>query len=165
MSDEYASLKNVAWQYRFAGWLVGIVIVGWGLFISYGIYRGLGPFTDEIGKVIGMQSNLFDENQRINEIEINFPNSYEYKIEVEIPKGFRVSDYSELNKLKEFISVDGSVSAKFNSKANINNNILYIDIEEFYKNLKYDKGRYQEFREVINTAAKFYNTSIVLEKI
>lgn len=119
----------------------------------------------KIGKVIGMQSNLFDENQRINEIEINFPNSYEYKIEVEIPKGFRVSDYSELNKLKEFISVDGSVSAKFNSKANINNNILYIDIEEFYKNLKYDKGRYQEFREVINTAAKFYNTSIVLEKI
>ena len=58
MSDEYASLKNVAWQYRFAGWLVGIVIVGWGLFISYGIYRGLGPFTDETGKVIGSISCL-----------------------------------------------------------------------------------------------------------
>ena len=58
MSDEYASLKNVAWHCGFAGWLVGIVIVGWGLFISYGIYRGLGPFTDEIGKVIGIISCL-----------------------------------------------------------------------------------------------------------
>ena len=26
MADEYASLKNVAWQYRVLGWLVGIAI-------------------------------------------------------------------------------------------------------------------------------------------
>ena len=28
----------------------------------------------EVGKVIGTQSNLFDDSQRINQIEINFPN-------------------------------------------------------------------------------------------
>ena len=119
----------------------------------------------KVGKVIGLQSNLFDDNKRINEIEINFPNSYEYQIEVEIPKGYRVSDYSELNKAKEFISVDGSISAKFNSKATLNNNKINIVINEFYKNLRYDKGRYQEFREVINAAAKFYESSITLEEI
>jgi len=119
----------------------------------------------KVGKVIGLQSNLFDDNKRINEIEINFPNSYEYQIEVEIPKGYRVSDYSELNKVKEFISVDGSISAKFNSIATLNNNKINIVIKEFYKNLRYDKGRYQEFRAVINAAAKFYESSVTLEKI
>ncbi len=119
----------------------------------------------KVGKVIGLQSNLFDDKRRINEIEINFPNSYEYEIEIEIPKGYRVSDYSELNKSKEFISVDGSISAKFNSKASLNNNKIYIIIKEFYKNLRYDKGRYQEFREVINAAAKFYESSLTLEEI
>ncbi len=119
----------------------------------------------KVGKVIGLQSNLFDNNKRINEIEINFPNSYEYQIEVEIPKGYRVSDYSELNKAKEFISVDGSISAKFNSKATLNNNKINIVINEFYKNLRYDKGRYQEFREVINAAAKFYESTVILEEI
>ena len=119
----------------------------------------------KVGKVIGLQSNLFDDKKRINEIEINFPNSYEYDIEVEIPKGYRVSDYRELNKIKEFISVDGSISAKFNSKATLNSNKINIVINEFYKNLRYDKGRYQEFREVINAAAKFYESSVTLEKI
>ena len=119
----------------------------------------------KVGKVIGLQSNLFDDNKRINEIEINFPNSYEYQIEVEIPKGYRVSDYSELNKAKEFLSVDGSISAKFNSKATLNNNKINIVINEFYKNLRYDKGRYQEFREVINAAAKFYESTVILKEI
>ena len=119
----------------------------------------------KVGKVIGLQSNLFDDKRRINEIEINFPNSYEYEIEIEIPKGYRVLDYGELNKSKEFISVDGSISAKFNSKASLNNNKIYIIIKEFYKNLRYDKGRYQEFREVINAAAKFYESSFTLEEI
>jgi len=118
-----------------------------------------------IGKVIGLQSNLFNADKRINEIEINFPNSYEYLIEVNIPKGYRIYDISELNKLKEYISVDGNISAKFNSSVSQSQNKLYINVNELYKELKYEKSRYQEFREVINAAASFYESSIVLEKI
>ena len=118
-----------------------------------------------IGKVIGLQSNLFNADKRINEIEINFPNSYEYLIEVNIPKGYRIYDISELNKLKEYISVDGNISAKFNSSVSQSQDKLYIDVNELYKELKYEKSRYQEFREVINAAASFYESSIVLEKI
>ena len=118
-----------------------------------------------IGKVIGLQSNLFNADKRINEIEINFPNSYEYLIEVNIPKGYRIYDISELNKLKEYISVDGNISAKFNSSVSQSQDKLYINVNELYKELKYEKSRYQEFREVINAAASFYESSIVLEKI
>ena len=118
-----------------------------------------------IGKVIGLQSNLFNADKRINEIEINFPNSYEYLIEVNIPKGYRIYDISELNKLKEYISVDGNISAKFNSSVSQSQDKLYINVNELYKELKYEKSRYQEFREVINAAASFYESSIVLKKI
>ena len=118
-----------------------------------------------IGKVIGLQSNLFNADKRINEIEINFPNSYEYLIEVNIPKGYRIYDISELNKLKEYISVDGNISAKFNSSVSQSQDKLYINVNELYKELKYEKSRYQEFRQVINAAASFYESSIVLEKI
>ena len=119
----------------------------------------------KIGKVIGLQSNLFDEKERINPIEINFPNSYDYNIKVNIPRGYKIVDFSELNKSKEYISVDGNSTAKFLSKATVNGNVLNINIKEYYKELRYSKKRYQEFREVINAAAKFYESSVLIEKI
>ena len=119
----------------------------------------------KIGKVIGLQSNLFDEKERINPIEINFPNSYDYNIKVNIPRGYKIVDFSELNKSKEYISVDGNSTAKFLSKATVSGNVLNINIKEYYKELRYSKKRYQEFREVINAAAKFYESSIQIEKI
>ena len=119
----------------------------------------------KIGKIIGLQSNLFDEDIRNNPIEISFPNSYDYNIEVDIPKGYKVIDFSELNRTKEYISVDGNSSAKFISKASLKGNKLNIIINEYYKKLKYNKKRYQEFRQVINAAAEFYKSNIILEKI
>jgi len=119
----------------------------------------------KIGKVIGLQSNLFDEKERINPIEINFPNSYDYNIKVNIPRGYKIVDFSELNKSKEYISVDGNSTAKFLSKATVSGNVLNINIKEYYKELRYNKKRYQEFREVINAAAKFYESSVRIEKI
>ena len=74
-------------------------------------------------------------------------------------------DISELNKSKEYISVDGNSSAKFLSKATVNGDTLSINIIEYYKELRYNKKRYQEFREVINAAARFYESSIRIEKI
>ena len=119
----------------------------------------------KIGKVIGQQSNLFEEKERINPIEINFPNSYDYNIKVNIPRGYRIVDFSELNKSKEYISVDGNSTAKFHSKVTVNGDKLSINIKEYYKELRYNKKRYQEFREIINAAAKFYDSTILLEKI
>ena len=116
----------------------------------------------KIGKVIGLQSNLFEDSKRVNPIEINFTNSYNYKIEVEIPKGYRVLDFSELNRFKEYVSVNGNSTAKFFSTANIEGNKITVSIEEFYKELRYSKNRYIEFRQVINAAAKFYESKIIL---
>ena len=74
-------------------------------------------------------------------------------------------DYSKLNIFKEYISVDGNSSAKFLSEATLNGDKLNINITEYYKELRYNKKRYQEFREVINAAAEFYQSNVLLQKI
>ena len=124
-----------------------------------------GKLKLNIGKVIGLQSNLFNENDRINPIEINFPNSYHYKIQIDLPKGLKLIDYTELNRSNQYVSVDGTLSAEFNSKVRLIDNKIEIIVVEYYKQLKYNKARYLEFREVINTAAEFYESSMILEKI
>ena len=52
MRDEYVSLKNVAWQYRFLGWLFGTIIVLIGLVLSWGIFTGMPGFhfDDNFGR-------------------------------------------------------------------------------------------------------------------
>ena len=116
----------------------------------------------KIGKVIGTQSNLFEEEKRTNPIEINFANEYIYNIEVNIPTGYSIHDFSDLVKNIKYISVDGKIAARFNSNVKIMDSKLIIEISEFYDDLKYEKSRYNEFRDVINTAAEFYNSNLVL---
>ncbi len=117
-----------------------------------------------VGKVIGIQSNLFSDDERINPIEINFPNEYYYDIKFMIPKGYKIVNIHDLKKEKKLISVDGNVTAQFKSRAEFEKNRLSIKISEFYKSLKYEKKRYNEFREVINAAAEFYDIEIELSK-
>lgn len=128
------------------------------------ISRVNGKILLNVGKVIGLQSNLFKEVERVNPIEINFPNEYFYEIEFLIPKGYKVLTIDNLIKDRKYISVDGNVTAQFKSSANIVNNKLTIKISEYYKSFKYEKNRYNEFRDVINTAAEFYESNIELEK-
>ena len=117
------------------------------------------------GKVIGLQSNLFEKEKRWNPIEINFPNEYDYNIKFDIPKGYTIANFENLNIYKKYVSVDGNITAKFKSNAKFNNNTLIINVNEFYKSLRYEKNRYDEYRDVINAAAKFYESSVLLEKI
>tara|TARA_B100001173_G_scaffold304337_1_gene308205 strand:+ start:2341 stop:4269 length:1929 start_codon:yes stop_codon:yes gene_type:complete len=121
-------------------------------------------YSFEVGKLIGLQSNLFDETTRVNDIEINFPNEYEYKISIRIPKGFELIDISSLNLISKYSAVSGEVIAYFHSKATIESNYLLIEISEYYKSLYYDKSRYDDFSNVINAAASFYQKTVRISK-
>jgi len=53
MRNEYLSLKNVAWQYRFLGWVVGIIIVLLGGVSSLLIFGGHNLlFVNTIDRVL-----------------------------------------------------------------------------------------------------------------
>ncbi|MBC8300976.1 MAG: DUF3857 domain-containing protein [Pelagibacterales bacterium] len=114
----------------------------------------------KIGNVIGMQSQLYENIDRFHPIEITYPNQYDYRIVVKIPKGYSIEGLEGLVFNKSYISLMGNKICKFESNYEINENELVISIQEFYKTLRYQENRYNEFRDVINSAADFYNTSI-----
>ena len=121
-------------------------------------------YSLSIGKVIGVQSELYEETERLHPIEITYPNQYDYEIVVKIPKGYIIKDLDKLAFNKSYLSVMGNKICKFESQYKILDDKLIITIQEFYKTLRYQKNRYNEFRDVINSASDFYNTSIKFVK-
>ncbi|MCB0462882.1 MAG: DUF3857 domain-containing protein [Flavobacteriaceae bacterium] len=119
----------------------------------------------QIGKVIGTQSELYQETKRVNPIEMQYPNQYDYTITIHIPKGYTAEGLEELNIDKSYKSVKGNKLCKFESSYKVEGNKVIITIQEFYKSNEYDLNRYEEFREVINAASDFNKTAILLKAI
>jgi hypothetical protein len=117
----------------------------------------------EVGKVIGTQSELYQETERINPIEMQYPNQYDYSISVTIPEGFEVEGLNSLVIDKSYQSATGEKICKFESNYTLNDDKLVITIQEFYKSNEYDLHRYEEFREVINAASDFNKAAILIK--
>jgi len=117
----------------------------------------------QIGKVIGTQSELYQETNRQNPIEMTYPNVYDYTITVNIPKGYDVEGLDALNIDKSYKSKSGEKLAKFQSSYVLIDDKLVITIQEFYKSNTYDINRYEEFRTVINAASDFNKAAILLK--
>jgi hypothetical protein len=119
----------------------------------------------QIGKVIGTQSELYQETKRVNPIEMQYPNQYDYTITIEIPKGYTAEGLDVLNIDKSYKSVKGNKLCKFESSYKVEGNNIIITIQEYYKSNEYDLNRYEEFREVINAASDFNKAAILLKVI
>jgi Domain of Unknown Function with PDB structure (DUF3857) len=119
----------------------------------------------QIGKVIGTQSELYQETRRVNPIEMTYPNQYDYEIKIHIPDGYTAEGLEVLNIDKSFKSVTGEKISKFESSYKLEGNTIVITIQEYYKSNEYDVIRYDEFRSVINAASDFNKTSILLKAI
>ncbi len=117
----------------------------------------------QIGKVIGTQSELYQENERMNPIEMDFPNQYDYTITINIPDGYSVDGLDALKIDKSYTGPSGEKLCKFESNYTLNGNKLVITIQEFYRTNEYDLGRYEEFRTVINAASDFNKASILIK--
>jgi hypothetical protein len=120
----------------------------------------------QVGKVIGTQSELYQETERVNPIEMTFPNEYNYTITISIPEGYTVEGLKSLNIDKSFKSKStGEKLCKFESSYTLEGNTLIVTIQEFYKVNDYDLNDYEAFRSVINAASDFNKASILLKAI
>ncbi|WP_456441586.1 hypothetical protein [Psychroserpens sp.] len=117
----------------------------------------------QIGLVIGTQSELYQETERINPIEMIYPNRYNYEIIVNIPDGYSVEGLESLIIDKSYLASNGKETAKFESNYKLENNKIIITIEEFYKTHEFDLNKYEEFREVINAASDFNKAAILFK--
>lgn len=121
-----------------------------------------GMYIFLVGKVIGTQSELYQEEDRVNPILSRYPNVYNYTIKVEIPEGFQPDGLEDLKIHKELKNED-TVICKFESDYELDEegNVV-ITIEEFYKQIDIPVHMYDGFRSVINAASDFNKASILL---
>jgi hypothetical protein len=117
-----------------------------------------------LGKVLGDQTNLYQETERSNPIVLTYPKKYNHKINFTIPNGYSVASLKNLLFDKEIKSEANETIGKFISTAKIEGNMLRISIEEFYNFTYLGKEKYNDYRELINTAYDFYKSALVLTK-
>ncbi|MFC4722021.1 hypothetical protein ACFO5O_06795 [Geojedonia litorea] len=117
----------------------------------------------EVGKVIGIQSELYQETKRVNPIEMQYPNQYDYTITVNIPEGYVAEGLNSLAIDNSYKSENGEKICKFESNYKMDGNKIIITIQEFYKSHEYDLTRYDEFRNVINAASDFNKAAILIK--
>ncbi len=119
----------------------------------------------QIGKVIGTQSELYQENERMNPIEMDFPNQYDYTITINIPAGYEVDGLDALKIYKSYTAPSGEKVCKFESNYKLEGDQLIVTIQEFYKTNEYDLSSYEKFRSVINAASDFNKAAILLNAV
>jgi len=94
---------------------------------------------------------------------MQYPNQYDYTITVNIPKGYTVEGLSSLQLNKSYKNSQGQKIAKFESNYKLKKDKIIITIQEFYKTHEFDMDRYEEFRQVINTASDFNKAAILFK--
>ncbi len=116
-----------------------------------------------VGMAIGTQSELYQEEDRVNPILSRYPNVYNYTITVDIPAGYKAEGLEELEIYKELKKED-RIICKFESGYELVDDKIIITIEEFYKEIDIPVSEYTDFRNVINAASDFNKASILFSK-
>jgi len=117
-------------------------------------------FLFQVGQVIGTQSELYQERERIYPIEMQYPNEYNYTITVDIPNGYTLEGLESLI-INKKLEIDGGILCQWDSNYEIKKNKLVISIVEYYRTNDYPIENYEGFREVINAASDFNKAAVL----
>ncbi len=119
----------------------------------------------KVGDVIGRQAELYQEKKRINDIDVHYPHQYIRKIQVNIPKGYRVANLSSAEIKFSFKDDSGKDLMRFVSAASEKDGVITIDIDEHYAFTQLSKSRFEDFKKVINAAADFNKVILIFEPV
>ncbi|MEL6560007.1 MAG: DUF3857 domain-containing protein [Bacteroidota bacterium] len=116
----------------------------------------------KVGDLIGAQSELYQEDERVYEIENQNNRGYVRKILVNIPDGYKVQNADDI-KIKKEVKKGDRVIYLFDSNFEIKDNQLSILIDEYYDEIYYPANKFEGFRKVINAAADFNKVTLILK--
>lgn len=119
----------------------------------------------KVGTLLGPQSELYSELERVQPITNSYNKSYRFNISIPIPDGYKYGGAQNADINNDFTDADGNKIAGFSSTVKIEDNVIKIGIYEFYAKVSIDKEYYEQFRKIINSAADFNKAIILLEKI
>lgn len=112
-----------------------------------------------IGMLIGAQSEMYSEEERQLPIENTFNRRYDRELTIQLPEGATIANLDALDIAIE----DAEKTMGFMVDYTMEGSTLTIQIDEYYKQIRYPIERYEEFREVINAAADFNKIKLVVE--
>jgi len=116
----------------------------------------------KLGDLIGQQTELYQEKERVLPLEEQFHRSYVRTLTINIPKGYQVTNLSDIN-IDNSFSKDDKKLFSFKSSYKLEGNKLIVTANEYYKENKIDVSIYKEYRKVINSAADFNKIVLLLE--
>jgi hypothetical protein len=116
-----------------------------------------------VGKTIGSQMELYQENKRMMPVEIDYPHSYLRKIKIILPKGVTVKNLEKFN-MSHKTDINGKTEATFVSSYKTDGDEILIENTEYYNIINYPLEHFDSYKAVINAAADFNKIVIVLNK-
>ncbi|MCS6823995.1 MAG: DUF3857 domain-containing protein [Cytophagaceae bacterium] len=117
-----------------------------------------------IGELIGPQMEMYQKEERTQDIENNFNRNYHREINFEIPQNYKIENLDILNMDVYTIENNQRVIA-FTSQYSIKGNHVSVIIDEYYKKLKFPPSEIENYRKVINAAADFNKLVLFLEPL
>ncbi len=125
------------------------------------VQKAGGNYLFSVGKLIGSQMELYQENKRVLPVEIDHPHSYIRNIKIKLPKGMKAKN------LEKFVmdfktQINGKTEAGFKSNYSDKNGEILVTNTEFYNVVNYPLEIFNDYKNVINAAADFNKIVIIL---
>ncbi len=120
-------------------------------------------YSFDVGKVIGPQAEMYEDKQRMTDIENDNNHGYVRTLRVVVPEGYEVTNINDVV-MDVFVERNGTRSMQFKSSYVQEGNTYIITVHEFYNEIRVPKADYELFRKVINAAADFNKKHLVFEK-
>ncbi len=116
----------------------------------------------KVGELIGRQVQMYQDNERTLPLEDEFTRTYYRTLNIQIPEGYRIANADDIN-INHAYSKNGKEVLMFKSFYEIKGDTLVITADEFYKVNIIAKDFYEDYRQVINSAADFNKVTLILE--
>ena len=117
----------------------------------------------KLGDIIGPQTEMYlADSVRYLPVHHGFPRSYDRTISVHVPEGYVLKNLETLE--MDYQSEGDAPLMGFVSTYTYEDNLLKIEIEEWYELGDYPVEMFDIYRTVVNAAADFNKKYIVLEK-
>ena len=117
----------------------------------------------KVGALIGPQTEMYRDDERLTDVENDFNRLYDRKITIQLPAGYTLKNADDLNFDVTFTDKDRKPFV-FKSSYTISGNMLELAIHEYYEDILVPIQRYEDFRKVVNAAADFNKVTLVFEK-
>jgi hypothetical protein len=118
-----------------------------------------------IGRVLSPAINLYHEEERKQDLVLDYPIKKDFFISLVIPTGYELANPDILNENIEYTNENGDIAASLKTTYSIKGDTLSYHIEETDIQTQYKVEEYSQLRKVINARADLAYKTLVLSRI